>query len=203
MNSILLPAEPFFFFFCRKTSVSSALRIIPAVKMSTSGDHSQPSPDSILLQLDDYPKPLSPPLPAISKDIELARAMSASSRSSLFSLSPSHVLYEDQWLMAVNKPQGIYCESVLESVPSLLSRSNTDLGQPHSSPVEFPSPEIHLANRLDRDTSGVMVITKSHKVAAKLVKAFTEHKVTVGPNSVRGVCMQLRMSVEVCLVDPP
>lgn len=37
--------------------------------------------------------------------------------------------------------------------------------------------ELHLANRLDRDTSGVMVITKSHKIAAKLVKAFTEHKV--------------------------
>lgn len=37
--------------------------------------------------------------------------------------------------------------------------------------------ELHLANRLDRDTSGVMVITKSHKVAAKLVKAFTDHKV--------------------------
>ncbi|CAI0435707.1 unnamed protein product [Linum tenue] len=35
------------------------------------------------------------------------------------------------------------------------------------------SPELHLANRLDRDTSGVMIITKSHKVAAKLVKAFT------------------------------
>lgn len=39
-------------------------------------------------------------------------------------------------------------------------------------------PELHLANRLDRDTSGVMVITKSHKVASKLVKAFTDHKVT-------------------------
>ncbi|CAK9135537.1 unnamed protein product [Ilex paraguariensis] len=38
-------------------------------------------------------------------------------------------------------------------------------------------PELHLANRLDRDTSGVMVITKSHKVAGKLVKAFTDHKV--------------------------
>jgi len=37
--------------------------------------------------------------------------------------------------------------------------------------------EVHLANRLDRDTSGVMVITKSHKVAAKLVQAFTDHKV--------------------------
>lgn len=39
------------------------------------------------------------------------------------------------------------------------------------------SNEFHLANRLDRDTSGVMIITKSHKVAAKLVKAFTEHKI--------------------------
>ncbi|CAN1254436.1 RNA pseudouridine synthase 1, partial [Linum perenne] len=62
----------------------------------------------------------------------------------------------------VDKPQGVYCESVLESVPSLLL---------------LRLPEIHLANRLDRDTSGVMVITKSHKVAAKLVKAFTDHKV--------------------------
>lgn len=37
--------------------------------------------------------------------------------------------------------------------------------------------ELHLSNRLDRDTSGVTVITKSHKVAAKLVKAFTDHMV--------------------------
>lgn len=37
--------------------------------------------------------------------------------------------------------------------------------------------ELHLSNRLDRDTSGVTVITKSHKVAAKLVKAFTDHNV--------------------------
>lgn len=39
-------------------------------------------------------------------------------------------------------------------------------------------PELHLANRLDRDTSGLMIITKSHKVASKLVKAFTDHKVS-------------------------
>lgn len=34
-----------------------------------------------------------------------------------------------------------------------------------------------MANRLDRDTSGLMVITKSHKAAGRLVKAFTDHKV--------------------------
>ena len=46
-------------------------------------------------------------------------------------------------------------------------------------PAGDPSskPNLHLANRLDRDTSGLMVITKCNKVAGKLVKAFTEHKV--------------------------
>ena len=46
-----------------------------------------------------------------------------------------------------------------------------------TSGTESSLPELHLANRLDRDTSGVMVITKSHKVASKLVKAFTDHKI--------------------------
>ncbi|KAM7470026.1 hypothetical protein LguiA_008209 [Lonicera macranthoides] len=116
-----------------------------------------------------YPVPLSPPLPSISKDIELSRAMSAASKSSLFSLSTNKVLFEDEWLIVVNKPQGIYCENVLASVPSLLADKLA---------TEVNQLELHLANRLDRDTSGVMVITKSHKVAAKLVKAFTEHRVT-------------------------
>lgn len=108
-----------------------------------------------------YPIPLSPPLPAISKQIELNRATIASSNSDLFSLSKTHTIYEDEWLLAVNKPQGIYCDSVLSSLQS----------------QKTAPPELHLANRLDRDTSGVMLITKSHKVASNLVKAFTDHKV--------------------------
>ena len=70
-----------------------------------------------------YPVPLSPPLPLISKEIELSRAMTAASKSSLFSLSRTHVLFEDDWLLAVCKPRGVYCEAVLASVPSLLSAS--------------------------------------------------------------------------------
>ncbi|KAL4556211.1 hypothetical protein LXL04_038859 [Taraxacum kok-saghyz] len=124
--------------------------------------------------LENYPVPLSPPLPAISKDIELRRAMSASSKSSLFSLCRSDVLFEDEWLIALNKPQGIYCETILASVPSLLNDSSDESVE---SGTESKKRELHLANRLDRDTSGVILITKSHKVAAKLVKAFTDHKV--------------------------
>ncbi|XP_010480242.1 PREDICTED: RNA pseudouridine synthase 1 [Camelina sativa] len=110
-----------------------------------------------------YPKPISAPPPPISKDIELRRAMEASSKSSLFNLTRDDVLYEDEHFMAVNKPKGVYCEAVLRSAPQIVLDSSS---------------EFHLANRLDRDTSGVMIITKSHKVAAKLVKAFTEHRIS-------------------------
>jgi 23S rRNA-/tRNA-specific pseudouridylate synthase len=46
-------------------------------------------------------------------------------------------------------------------------------------PADDPAtkPNLHLANRLDRDTSGLMVITKCNRVAGKLVKAFTDHEV--------------------------
>ncbi|XP_057515053.1 RNA pseudouridine synthase 1 [Amaranthus tricolor] len=157
----------------------SFLQSIPQVSMSSISSHHSDSssmdksPGSHLpndtkpFSLSSYPTPLSPPLPLISKQIELNRAMDASSRSSLYSLSRENVIFEDQWLIVVNKPSGIYCESVLSSVPQFLQHS--------ADSVE--ASEFHLANRLDRDTSGVMVITKSHKVASKLVKAFTDHKV--------------------------
>lgn len=75
-----------------------------------------------------YPVPLSPPLPSLSKNIELSRALTASSKSALFSLSRTHVLYEDQWLIAINKPQGVYCENVLSAVPCLLNDPASDSG---------------------------------------------------------------------------
>lgn len=86
-------------------------------------DPSEPMTGNSPTTGENYPVPLSPPLPAISKNLELARAMAASSKSSLFSLSATDVIYEDEWLIAVNKPQGIYCESVLASVPRLLGDS--------------------------------------------------------------------------------
>ncbi|KAL8061556.1 hypothetical protein ABFX02_02G093500 [Erythranthe guttata] len=122
-------------------------------------------PENAPQSLQNYPVPLSPPPPLLSKNVELNRALTASSKSSLFSLSRKDVLFEDEWLIAVNKPNGIYCETILSSVQILL---NTD---------QVKLQELHLSNRLDRDTSGVILITKSHKVAAKLVKAFTNHMV--------------------------
>lgn len=89
--------------------------------MNSSQSQSENAPQTI----DNYPVPLSPPPPLISKNVELNRALTASSKSSLFSLSRKDVLFEDEWLIAVNKPQGIYCESILSSVHGLL---NTEQG---------------------------------------------------------------------------
>ncbi|KAD5317936.1 hypothetical protein R6Q59_033251 [Mikania micrantha] len=137
-------------------------------------DSQNPQLDKDPKYLQNYPVPLSPPLPLISKDIELSRAMSASSKSSVFSLCRSDVLLEDDWIIALNKPQGVYCDTILASVPNLVNHSSRVSGEVGTQSQKM---EFHLANRLDRDTSGVMLITKSHKVASKLVKAFTDHKV--------------------------
>jgi len=46
--------------------------------------------------------------------------MEASSKSSLFNLTRDDILYEDEYLMAVNKPKGVYCEAVLRSAPQIV-----------------------------------------------------------------------------------
>ncbi|OAY69134.1 RNA pseudouridine synthase 1 [Ananas comosus] len=109
-----------------------------------------------------FPTPLSPPYPAVSKEVELRRAMSAAARSG--ACAAAEVVFEDEWLVVANKPSGIYCETLLSI-----------LADPRGAAANQSN--LHLANRLDRDTSGLMVITKCNKVAAKLVKAFTDHKV--------------------------
>ncbi|CAN6329418.1 unnamed protein product [Urochloa humidicola] len=112
----------------------------------------------------EYPSPVSPPYPAASKDVELRRAMIASARSAVF--TSADVVFEDEWLAVVNKPAGVYCDALLTALP-----------RPAASGDAATKPNLHLANRLDRDTSGLMIITKCNKVAGKLVKAFTDHKV--------------------------
>ncbi|KAL6623593.1 hypothetical protein ACP70R_033472 [Stipagrostis hirtigluma subsp. patula] len=114
----------------------------------------------------EYPSPVSPPYPAASKDVELRRAMTASARSAAF--AAADVVFEDEWLAVVDKPAGVYCDALLSSLPRPAASGSGD---------SATKPNLHLANRLDRDTSGLMVITKCNKVAGKLVKAFTDHKV--------------------------
>ncbi|KAJ4752269.1 Ribosomal large subunit pseudouridine synthase C [Rhynchospora pubera] len=142
-------------FFLRSKSVPQ-LRLFSALAMASSNSG---------ITSTDFPIPLTPPHPPHSREVELRRAMSASARSGApFDLS---VVFEDEWIAVVNKPSGVYCDSILSSLSSSIAAGSST-----------SSCNVHLANRLDRDTSGLMVVTKHNKAAARLVKSFTDHTVS-------------------------
>ena len=70
-----------------------------------------------------------------------------------------HILWEDDHLLVVNKPADLVCHPTKDGpLSSLIARVRTYLG----------SDEGRLVNRLDRETSGVVLIAKGPIVAAEL-----------------------------------
>ncbi|XP_006664100.1 RNA pseudouridine synthase 1 [Oryza brachyantha] len=149
------------------TALTTSPSLPPARRLAGAADADQALTMSAA-EAGEYPVPVSPPYPAVSKDVELRRAMTASARSAAY--SSATVVFEDEWLAVVDKPAGVYCDALLSVLPCPGSSAA-------ASGDTSTKPNLHLANRLDRDTSGLMVITKCNKVAGKLVKAFTEHEV--------------------------
>lgn len=79
----------------------------------------------------------------------------------------SLVLYEDEDVLALNKPSGLAVQGgtkTLKHVDRLLSAWGEGLDRPR------------LVHRLDRDTSGVLVLGKSPQAAAKLAGAFAKRR---------------------------
>lgn len=74
------------------------------------------------------------------------------------------VLYEDEWLVAVDKPPGITAQPTAGRVgESLVDRVGERLGRPAG-----------LVHRLDRETSGVTVFGKTAEATAALAAQFRE-----------------------------
>ena len=80
------------------------------------------------------------------------------------------VLYEDAELLVINKPAGLVCHPTKGDVySSLISRLRLYVGE------GLPA---HLVNRLDRETSGVILAVKGDQRVGKLKKLFAEREVT-------------------------
>ena len=78
----------------------------------------------------DFPVPMSPFAGELSKEVELNRALVAEAAMKAGpAISKEDVLFEDEWLIVVNKPRGLYCEHVFATIPSLLSST----GMSHTS----------------------------------------------------------------------
>jgi 23S rRNA pseudouridine1911/1915/1917 synthase len=80
----------------------------------------------------------------------------------------SWIIREDDRLLVVDKPGDVACHPSKHGPWSSLvgaAREHTGL------------PTVHLVFRLDRETSGVVVLAKSPAVASRLQKAMQEHRV--------------------------
>lgn len=78
------------------------------------------------------------------------------------------IIYEDDDLLALNKPDGVYVDSTPWDAE----------GNYHAALVRFiaardgATPQLHLAHRLDRDTTGVLLVTKNPAVNPSIQASF-------------------------------
>jgi len=78
------------------------------------------------------------------------------------------VIHEDEELLVVNKPGDVVCH------PSKFGPTSSLVG---AARVYTDLPTVHLVFRLDRETSGVVVLTKTAAMASRLQKAMQTRKV--------------------------
>ena len=95
------------------------------------------------------------------------------------SLQPEHipvtVLFEDNDLLVIDKPRGMVVHPGAGVRTGTLVNALMAMGVPLS---DIAGPErLGIVNRLDKGTSGVMVVAKTNFAHLHLARQFTEHKV--------------------------
>ena len=78
-----------------------------------------------------------------------------------------NIVFEDERLLVLNKPAGLVCHPTKgDEYSSLVGRVRIHIG-----------PQYHLINRLDRETSGLVVIAKQDTAARALRRAWESRNV--------------------------
>ena len=88
---------------------------------------------------------------------------------------PLDIVYEDDDLLIVNKPAGLvvhpghgnYEHTLLHALAWHFAHSNH--------PIDINDPSIGLVHRIDKDTSGLLLIAKTPEAKAHLAKQFFDH----------------------------
>lgn len=106
-----------------------------------------------------------PPLPDTPRPAGTTQPLSKADRDFLASIT----LYEDDDLLILNKPSGLAVQGGTKTARHI-DRLLEGMG-------DSPQTRPRLVHRLDRDTSGVLVVAKKRSVAAKLGKAFQTRSV--------------------------
>jgi 23S rRNA pseudouridine1911/1915/1917 synthase len=121
-----------------------------------------------------------------------------------FECTPADILYEDEWLIAVDKPPGIPTEgSFLATRDSLHAAVQRFLATRDGGGL----PYLGIPHRLDRDTSGVVLFPRRQDANAAIHQAFASRTaikiyraLTVRPRSISG--QQFEVSGRMARISP-
>lgn len=87
---------------------------------------------------------------------------------------PFEILFEDNHLLVVAKPAGLLVQGDATGDPCLLDHARSDLKARYRKPGAV---FLAAAHRLDRPVSGVVVLARTSKAAARLAEAFRARRV--------------------------
>jgi len=103
-------------------------------------------------------------VPASLRQVQLDEHHEEISHWMLKHVSEMPILFEDEWLLVVNKPAGLVVHG----------GSGHEAGLIEALKVARNLPELRLAHRLDRDTSGVLLLAKNLEALRHLTTSFRE-----------------------------
>ncbi len=91
---------------------------------------------------------------------------------------PLDIVYEDEELLLINKPAGLvvhpgcgnYTGTLINGIAGYLTRTNTAIN-------EETLPRYGMVHRIDKNTSGLLVLAKTDRAVASLAKQFFNHTV--------------------------
>ena len=92
-----------------------------------------------------------------------------------YSLNDVHVVYEDNHLLAINKPTGLLSQGDATGDPTALDMGKLYIKVRYNKPGAVFLGSFH---RLDRPVSGVIVMARTSKALTRMNKLFQDRKVT-------------------------
>jgi RluA family pseudouridine synthase len=109
----------------------------------------------------------------IDARIDTARLFAdLTSRDRAFELTPRTILFEDEDLIVVDKPPALPSQPTVDGArDNLLAAVTRFLSKRKTS-----QPYVGVHHRLDRDTSGIVLFTKSKRVNAAVGEIFSSHR---------------------------
>lgn len=91
----------------------------------------------------------------------------------MIQLTPEHILFEDEWVIAVNKPSGLLSQGTLDPNRDHLIAALTRF----LSDRDGKAPYLAMHHRLDLETSGVLLLARHKKANKGLSHSFQKRRV--------------------------